>query len=156
MVVVLPITPILVAIIVFILSLLTKASSNLNTIITICWVIVIVISVILIICNICRKTTKTNKILGATISITATIVTMIQSKNFLFGLDSLERSSLGEIIWFGMVLLWGGVIWIASIILCSYASFICIDDEEDETIRYIKAFGCIIGSILLSRFFGLL
>ena len=103
-----------------------------------------------------RKTKTTNKILGATISISATIITMIQSKNFLFGLASLKRSSLDEIIWFGMVLVWGGIVWLASICLCSYASFICVYDEEDDSARYLKAFGCILGSVLLSNFFGLL
>lgn len=155
MIFIFPLAPILIAIFLLVAALLTEVSVAIDVIIIIAWVIVILSSAILFICNFFRKTSASNKLLGSVISIAATVITMIESKAFLFGLAaSSDTESFLGIIEFGFVLIFGGCIWLASTGMCAFASYICLDEFDDW--RYLKSIGLIVGSMLLGGIFGLL
>lgn len=157
MIFIFPLAPILIAVFLLAASLLNEVSTAVDTITSIAWVLVIVLSGVLVICNILRKASVGNKILGTIISIATTIITMIESKTFLLGLvASSDTSSIMGTIEFGFVLIFGGCVWLASAGMCAYASFVCVDPDEFDDWRYLKAIGFIVGSLLLGGFFGLL
>lgn len=156
MIIFFPIVPILVAIVVLVLSLLVETSLYVDVMTTVGWILVIVLSLVLIACNIFRKTSIGNKVGGSAISIIATIISLIESQTFLFGLAETDTSSVMGTIEFGFVLLFGGAVWLACIGLCAYASFNCIDEDYDNEINYLFSVLAIIGSLALGGIFGLL
>ena len=150
-----PIVPFIIALLILLLSLFHEIASVVNVITTIGWIVVIGLSIITVFYNLFRKVPTKQKILCSIITIVSTIISMLVSKTFLFGIGSMDTSGVFETIEFGATLIWGGLLWLVCVGLCTYASFNCFFDEYEEP-NYGFSIIAIIGSILIGNIFGLL
>lgn len=151
MIIIVPLAPVLITILVFIISAFYQISVWIDAISIIIWIILLLSYIIGILYNVFRKTTIDCKIVGIIASIICATISGFQTKNFF---DILAHSlAVDGVIWFGVTLIWGGIIWLTSAFMCGYANYICLDEDDP---KYLNAFGYLLGSIVLSNFFGLL